>query len=440
MTSPVAALIFLLLLAASPLSAAYKIIVSSHHAQEQANQTKIELLKWLQTKKSYKKYQEKEGFSVQAYPLQNYFIVTLEPIVGSRALSKLFTLIKKRYPAAFVSRIITKPLDTTAIPTTTTDSTAHNTTILSAKASTSEPERSKYLRNKKPAVDEEVTDRITLEHLYWLVALLFVLISLLSLWLWKLKKTVSQITTLPSATAVQAPVATPTLPVHVDLHSHLIPGIDDGVKTMEESLDILRRFQKLGYTKIITTPHIMSHRYANTAEILQKGLQQLRKRVQEEQIPIQVEIASEYYLDDHLMDLVARFDVLTFGTKKYLLFEMSYINLPLNLDAMIEVMQEAGYTPVLAHPERYVYLAKNFGKYRALKQLGVLFQLNINSLAGYYSDEVKHLAQRLVNEGMIDFVGSDVHHKRHMHAIEKVVTTSAYRDIFKKNNILNNTL
>jgi tyrosine-protein phosphatase YwqE len=225
----------------------------------------------------------------------------------------------------------------------------------------------------------------------------------------------------------------------VDIHSHLIAGIDDGSQSIEESVRLVQRLKSLGYTKLITTPHIMMHRYPNSTESILKGFKELKIALLKNQITIEIEVASEYYLDEHLMELVEKRDILTFGDN-YLLFEMSYVNHPVDFEAMISKMTEAGYKPVLAHPERYLYLGNNFSKYVTLRVLGVYFQVNINSLGGYYSPEVQKNAQRLVNEGMVSFLGSDTHKLRHLETLELVLDSEEYHDVFRKNIILNNTL
>ncbi|MEA1918980.1 MAG: CpsB/CapC family capsule biosynthesis tyrosine phosphatase, partial [Campylobacterota bacterium] len=227
--------------------------------------------------------------------------------------------------------------------------------------------------------------------------------------------------------------------IRVDLHSHLIPGIDDGAQNVSESIELVRALKNLGYTKLITTPHTMLQRYPNTSQSILEGFDILKDALLKENIDIDIEVASEYYLDEHLMDLLEKRDVLTFGDN-YLLFEMSYINHPVNYEEMIQKMIDYGYKPVLAHPERYLYLGRNFDKYISLRILGVYLQLNINSIAGYYSAEVQQNARRLIDEGMVSFLGSDTHRLRHCETLETVLFSYEYQEIMKKNIILNNTL
>ena len=225
----------------------------------------------------------------------------------------------------------------------------------------------------------------------------------------------------------------------VDIHSHLIPGIDDGSKSMEESIALIRSLKDLGFKKLITTPHIMHHRYPNSSEIILSGLADLKKELKREAIAIEIEAASEYYMDEHFMKLLQKRDILSFGNN-YLLFEMSYGLKPLNLEATIFEIKAAGYTPVLAHPERYLFMHRDFETYRRLKELGVLFQLNLNSLGGYYSKPVQKVAQTLVKNGWIDFIGSDTHKAKHIECFSKNLNSKLLSKIFENNRILNETL
>lgn len=183
----------------------------------------------------------------------------------------------------------------------------------------------------------------------------------------------------------------------------------------------------------------MAHRYPNTTQSITDGLKILKKALDKHHIDIDIEAASEYFLDENLMQLIAKNDILTFG-ENYLLFEMSYVSHPVNYEAMIQTMIDAGYRPVLAHPERYLYLGNHFSKYITLRAMGVYFQLNVNSLGGYYSDQVKKTAFKLVNKGMISFLGSDTHRKHHLETFEEIIKSKIYRDVFSKNSILNNLL
>ena len=155
-------------------------------------------------------------------------------------------------------------------------------------------------------------------------------------------------------------------PVTVDLHSHLLPGIDDGVRTLEESLAIIKKFKSMGYTKLITTPHIMSDSYPNTRSIIQKKLFEVQEALKNEQIDIEIEAAAEHYVDMKFLETIEKDEVLPFAGN-HLLFETSYMSKPIILEKAIFDMRAKGYTPVLAHPERYRYMYDDMDIYRKLK-------------------------------------------------------------------------
>jgi protein-tyrosine phosphatase len=207
-------------------------------------------------------------------------------------------------------------------------------------------------------------------------------------------------------------------PLKVDVHSHLLPMLDDGVKTFEESEEIILRFQKLGYKKIITTPHVMSDAYRNSAEDIHEKLDMLNQYLKSKSIDIIVEAAAEYYLDEYLFRLVEEDkNVLTFG-KKYLLFETNFITEPLNLKEFIFLATTKGYQLILAHPERYMYLQNDLDKAQDLLDRGVLFQINISSLTGYYSKPAQQAANKMIDRGWVHLLGSDCHHLQHVKLVE----------------------
>ncbi|MBI4947894.1 MAG: capsular biosynthesis protein [Bacteroidetes bacterium] len=225
-----------------------------------------------------------------------------------------------------------------------------------------------------------------------------------------------------------------------DVHSHFIPGIDDGAQTMEDSVALIREFYNLGYKKVITTPHILSDGYKNTPEIILGGLEKVRVALKHENIPIQIEAAAEYYIDFDFDRKLEQEKLLTFG-KNYLLFEVSYLNPPDNLETIIFKLQMSGYKPVLAHPERYNFWHNKFEKYESLKEKGVLLQMNINSLTGYYGDETKKISEQLIEKNMIDFLGSDCHRMDHVNLIKgEAVYEKALQKLIESGKLLNSTL
>jgi len=228
--------------------------------------------------------------------------------------------------------------------------------------------------------------------------------------------------------------------MEVDIHSHLIPGIDDGAKDMKRSIELISSLKKMGYTKLITTPHV-SDMFPNSSETILNGYKELKDELKRQRIEIEIEVAAEYYADESFEELLKSKDILTFGgDKKYLLFELSYFTEPQELESLIQEIKLAGYTPVLAHPERYVYFHHSLDPYINIKALGVLFQINLNSMVNYYSDEIATVVKKLISNGLVDFIGSDAHHRRHLKFLEKSLKHTLYTQAVKKNTILNNTL
>ena len=224
-----------------------------------------------------------------------------------------------------------------------------------------------------------------------------------------------------------------------DFHSHLIPGIDDGAKNMEDAIAMIRRFKELGYQKLITTPHVMSDFYRNEPETIQSGLEELKQELSKHKIVMDIEAAAEYYLDEYLEEKIEAKNLLTFG-KNYLLFELPFMSEPPNLASVIFKLQTNGYQPVLAHPERYGFWYGDFDKFHELKEKGVHLQLNVLSLIGHYSPETQKIAERLIEENLITFLGSDCHNLMHLDLIEIARTKKYLHQLLDSGMLLNSQL
>jgi protein-tyrosine phosphatase len=234
-------------------------------------------------------------------------------------------------------------------------------------------------------------------------------------------------------------ISTPAEALRIDIHSHLLAGIDDGVKTVEQAEEIIRHFQQLGYTKLITSPHVISDFYKNTPEIIREKLHELKLHLQKVDVDVEVQAAAEYYLDDYVFKLVEQDkEMLTFG-KKYLLFETNFLTEPLNLKEFVFMATVKGYKPVLAHPERYQYMHHNIEKAGDLIDRGVLLQVNINSIAGYYGVEIQSVAKKLIDKRWVHLLGSDCHHMQHAKLIGDAQSMKYFQKALSL-PILNNTL
>ncbi|SNC75762.1 Tyrosine-protein phosphatase YwqE [Hymenobacter gelipurpurascens] len=228
-----------------------------------------------------------------------------------------------------------------------------------------------------------------------------------------------------------------------DMHSHLLPGLDDGAETIEQSVELVKALQKLGYHKLVMTPHIMGDFYRNTPDGIQASLQQLRQAVATAGITgMTLDCAAEYYLDEWFAEkLQATEPLLSFGgDNRYVLVETSYINEPFNFAETMFQLKASGYQPVLAHPERYTYLYGKFADLEAIRESGVLLQVNLNSLVGYYSAGAKKVAEKLIDAGLVDMVGTDAHHMKHAETIRTKVLSSEYVQKVLALPLLNNTL
>lgn len=207
---------------------------------------------------------------------------------------------------------------------------------------------------------------------------------------------------------------------HIDIHSHLLPGIDDGAKVFEDSLQLIRALQSFGIQQFITTPHIIQHIWENTKEQIIVNKNNTIAELRKNDIYFPFQAAAEYMMDDQFVRLFQSQDLLTLKDN-YVLVEMSYINAPIQLYSILFDLQVAGYIPVLAHPERYLFYHKNVDEYTKLKKAGCLFQLNLLAVTGYYGDGITKIAEQLLQKGMYDFVGSDVHHDNHIAAFNQKI-------------------
>lgn len=208
--------------------------------------------------------------------------------------------------------------------------------------------------------------------------------------------------------------------LHTDMHSHLLPGIDDGSPDLATSIELVEGLADLGYKKLITTPHILWEMYPNTPEIISNAVGLLREALMIKGIEVDLRAAAEYFIDDHFYrQLKARAPLLTLS-ENLVLVEVSMLTAPMELQEILFEMQMQNYQPVLAHPERYTYLIRQKHFFDELKNAGCLFQLNLLSLGGAYGSAVRELAEYLLKKDYYDYAGTDLHHHRHLAALSKI--------------------
>lgn len=191
-------------------------------------------------------------------------------------------------------------------------------------------------------------------------------------------------------------------PLKIDCHSHILPGVDDGISRMEDSLRVLDEYGRLGIEEVWLTPHVMED-IPNTTESLQKRFAELQDAYEG---PVKLHLAAEYMLDGEFSSRLGSGDLLLMDGHP--LVETSYFSPPIDFMETMERIKSAGYFPVLAHPERYMYMDKK--QYSLLREMGVLFQMNIGSFAGIYGSDAQERARKLYENGFYsEYRGTDLH-------------------------------
>lgn len=223
---------------------------------------------------------------------------------------------------------------------------------------------------------------------------------------------------------------------YTDIHSHLLPGIDDGATDIKDTVKLIKSLEGYGFSKFITTPHILTGVWNNTARGIKEAENATVAVLPAHNITLPLKSAAEYLMDDTFLNLLKTEELLTLK-EKYVLVEMSYLNPPMQLYDIIYELQLRDYIPVLAHPERYNFYAGKTEDFQKLKRAGCLFQLNLLSVTGYYGKGPLETAKKLLDTGMIDFTGSDVHHERHVESFKSKVLlkdTAALVNAINKNS------
>ncbi|MDR2223717.1 MAG: histidinol phosphatase [Flavobacteriaceae bacterium] len=224
--------------------------------------------------------------------------------------------------------------------------------------------------------------------------------------------------------------------LEIDMHNHLLPGIDDGSGSVEQSLELIQGLQQLGLNRFICTPHILQGMYENTKESIETSRLTLTEYLTKQNNSAQLFGAAEHMIDDGLTSLLKN-NNLSVMPGNYVLIEMSYLSESKALFQTISDIQKLGYRPILAHPERYNYYHYNFPVYKEIKDAGCALQLNLLSISRYYGVQVKSTALTLLKSGMYDFVGTDLHHTKHLKALQEIAIKYPIQDLLKHCNIKN---
>jgi len=226
----------------------------------------------------------------------------------------------------------------------------------------------------------------------------------------------------------------------LDFHNHLLPGIDDGSPNPETSVALAQGLMDLGFTQFICSPHIIADTHPNNRDTISKAAEILNGFAKENNSNLKVDFIAEYMIDDVFRSqLKNKHPFLTFGNQK-ILTEFSYIQKPDHIEHVTFELQMQGYEPILAHPERYIYYHNNLSFYEYLKDLGFELQLNLLSLTPYYGKEVQKTANYLLKKEMYDYICTDLHHERHLQAMQDFFSTEDLQDLYNSPGIKNNIL
>lgn len=227
----------------------------------------------------------------------------------------------------------------------------------------------------------------------------------------------------------------------VDIHSHLLPEYDDGVSSFDQAIELILELEKLGFEKLILTPHIMKSYYEYPIEALQKQFSELRLWLKKADSPMQLALGAEYYLDDYFFGLLEKKAPLLLldDSQKLILVECAIISQPEFIIDATKRIKQAGYTPILAHPERYSFFKNDIESLKLLRKYGLHFQININSLVGFHSKPSQQIAESLISNRLVSYLGTDCHNYTQIIQLTKAMQTNAY-EMAVRLGVLNNEL
>ena len=195
----------------------------------------------------------------------------------------------------------------------------------------------------------------------------------------------------------------------IDFHTHILPMIDDGSSSVEETLNIIKEAKKVGFDKIILTPHYMENIYNAKKKEIEEYIGKLNELLQEKQIGIKLYSGNEIYITDNIVKLLQNNIVSSLNNTRYVLFELPFNSKPFNLYNVAYELIENNYIPILAHPERYNFVQQNLSMVYELVQSGVFVQSNYGSIIEMYGKKAAIIVKILLKNNMVHFLGTDVH-------------------------------
>jgi tyrosine-protein phosphatase YwqE len=228
--------------------------------------------------------------------------------------------------------------------------------------------------------------------------------------------------------------------LETDMHSHILPGLDDGSPDPETSMILIKGLQELGYKRFIATPHVMEDLFRNNKRTIQHAYDNLQDYIQERNEEVNIRYAAEYLLDGNVDVMLAKKVPMLTLKDKLVLVEISFVSPPIHLKEILFEIQMKGYQPVFAHPERYGFYHSKPSAYAEIRDMGCLFQSNLLSFGGYYGGAVKQAAEYLVKHNLIDMLGTDIHHEKHLMALQELPFTPPLRKLLDEKGVLNHTL
>lgn len=226
---------------------------------------------------------------------------------------------------------------------------------------------------------------------------------------------------------------------NTDIHCHVLPGIDDGSPDVSTSIELIQRMRSWGINRIIATPHVTQASFENTPETMSNAFNVLNEELKKNNIEISITHSAEYRIDELFLSHLNNGTIVPMPNN-YLLVENSFIQEPWNLDQLLFDLKVKGYKPILAHPERYMYYYLKKDRYKTIHDTGTKLQINLLSIAGHYGKDEKRIALELIENGLVDFIGTDLHNHHHADAIEEFLSSKDYRKIKDHLPLLNNSI